>query len=188
MKLTLKDLATVSAGQFFRPVNNGTLRYILAKNIGDNGEFIYSSTPTLLNDDQTSKHILTPGDIVFISKGTKNIATLITSTLQPSVASSSLFVIRMMQTNLHKILPEYLVWYLNSERAQAFFKSQQRGSDLQYISKGTLQALEISLPNTKQQHAIVHIAKLRIEEKRIFERIQKLKESKLQQQISNALN
>jgi restriction endonuclease S subunit len=56
-----------------------------------------------------------------------------------------------------KILPEFLVWYLNSQISQKFYAANQEGSALPYISRKTLDSLSVPLPELEKQHQIVKL-------------------------------
>jgi hypothetical protein len=55
--------------------------------------------------------MLKDGDVLFAAKGTKNFAAVFENHNEPSVASTSFFVIRPTDK---KVLPQYLAWFLNN--------------------------------------------------------------------------
>ena len=131
------------------------------------------------------KHLLIDGDVLFAAKGTKNFAAVFENHNEPSVASTSFFVIR--PTN-EKVLPQYLAWFLNNHTTQTLLKSQAIGTSIPSISKQVLENLEITVPGLETQKAILQITKLRNKEKSLKQKIETLKDIKINQQLLQAIN
>ncbi|MBK9301092.1 MAG: restriction endonuclease subunit S [Bacteroidetes bacterium] len=104
---------------------------------------------------------------------------------EPSVASTSFFVIRPADK---KILPQYLAWFLNNHTTQTLLKGQAIGSSIPSISKQVLDNLEITVPSIETQATILKITKLRNKEKALKQKIEILREKQIQQQIIQAIN
>lgn len=138
----------------------------------------------LLSAYISQKHLLKNGDVLFAAKGTKNFAAVFENHNEPSVASTSFFVIR--PTN-NKVLPQFLAWFLNNHTTQTLLKGQAIGTSIPSISKQVLENLEIPVPPIKTQKAIVEISKLRNKEKSLKQKIEALREKQIQQQIINAI-
>jgi restriction endonuclease S subunit len=122
--------------------------------------------------------------VLFAAKGTKNFAAVFENHNEPSVASTSFFVIRPTDK---KLLPQYLAWVLNSHTTQTLLKGQAIGTSIPSISKQVLENLEIAVPSIETQKAILQITKLRNEEKLLKQKIEVLREKQIQQQIINAI-
>lgn len=138
----------------------------------------------LLSAYISQKHLLKNGDVLFAAKGTKNFATVFENFNEPSVASTSFFVLRPTDK---KVLPDYLAWVLNSHTTQTLLKSQAIGTSIPSISKQVLENLEIAVPSIEMQNAILQITKLRNKEKSLRQKIETLREKQIQQQIINAI-
>jgi restriction endonuclease S subunit len=100
------------------------------------------------------------------------------------VASTSFFVIRLRDKT---ILPAYLAWYLNSNKAQQELKAQAIGTGIPSISKQVLEMLELNVPTLEKQEAVLKISTLFEREKRIRIEIELLREHQIQQYIINAI-
>ena len=135
-----------------------------------------------------SRHLLRDGDILFAAKGAKNFAALYNSENKLAVASTSFFVIRLTDAIRTKLLPEFLVWFINNPPSLKLLKDQAIGTAIVSISKSVLADLEIPIPGVAQQKAILKIAELRNKERKIKSEIENLKEKQVQHAVRNALN
>lgn len=187
MKTALTNIATIHTGIFVKPALKGEIVYLQAKHFDENGLIRAALHPDLKLDNLTQKHLLRHGDVLFAAKGTKNFAAWYESKNQPSVASTSFFVIRVQENFSNKILPEFLVWLINHPTAQKFLKGKAIGTSIVSISKTVLEELEISIPDVQTQKAILKINQLHNTEKRLKQQIETLREKQIQQQIINAI-
>jgi restriction endonuclease S subunit len=87
-----------------------------------------------------------------------------------------------------KVLPQYLAWFLNNHTTQTLLKGQAIGTSIPSISKHVLENLEITVPNIEIQKAILQITKLRNKEKSLKQKIETLKDMKINQQLFQAIN
>lgn len=184
LKTTLSHIASIQTGVFAKPVADGEIVYLQARYFDESGQLNGLAHPDLKANDINEKHVLKPGDVLFAAKGSKNFASVIKEHNPPSVASTSFFVIRLKD---HKVLPEYLAWFMNNAGTQQFLKSTALGSSMASISKGVLENLEILAPDLQTQHSILNITSLRKREKQLRQQIESLQEIILQQKIINAI-
>lgn len=184
MKALIKDITHIQTGLFAKPSGIGELVYLQSKHFDEYGQLNAVLHPDLLADGISEKHLLKDGDVLFAAKGTKNFAAVFENHNEPSVASTSFFVIRLANK---KLLPQYLAWVLNSRTMQAMLKGQAIGTSIPSISKQVLENLEIVIPSIATQKAILQITKLRNKEKLLKKKIEILREKQLQQQIINAI-
>lgn len=187
MKTTLKHIAIIQTGFFAKPVSKGEIVYLQAKHFDEHGKLNSKLHPDLKLDNITEKHLLIPGDVLFAAKGTKNFAAWFESKNMPSVASTSFFVIRLYNNFQNKILPEYLVWFINHPISQSFLKANAIGTSIVSISKVVLEKLEVSIPDLQTQKDILKISHLRNTEKNLKKQIEILREKQIQQLIINAI-
>ncbi len=185
MKTTLKDIVTIQTGVFAKPSKDGEVVYLQARHFNEGGILLESLHPDLMFGDFNEKHLLNVGDILFAANGTKNFATVFQNHYPTSVASTSFFVIRLLDPN---ILPDYLAWFLNQPDSQQTLKSFARGTSIASISKAVLEELEISIPDLNTQELILKISRLWNMEKELKQQIEGLREKQIQQLIINALN
>ena len=179
----MKNIATIQTGVFAKPIPNGKIIYLQAKHFDENGELKETLYPDLNVENKIIKHLLKKGDILFAAKGTKNFAAWYENDNIPAVASTSFFVVRLMDKN---VLPGYLTWFLNHPNTQAVLKAQARGSSIVSISKAVLSELEIPVPDLIRQKLILKIFKLRNREKKLNQKIEILRETYIQEELIKA--
>ena len=184
MKTLIKDITNIQTGLFAKPAGIGEVVYLQSKHFDEYGQLHSALQPDLLAERISDKHLLKDGDVLFAAKGTKNFAAVFENHNEPSVASTSFFVIRTVDK---KVLPQYLAWFLNNHTTQTLLKGQAIGTSIPSISKQVLENLEITVPNIEIQRAILQITKLRNKEKSLKQRIDTLREKLIQQQIINAI-
>lgn len=167
-RIKLSNLATLQFGFYAKPIDSGSIGYILARHF-DGDSFLLSGTDTFLNAAEVSEsHLLQLGDVLFVGKGNRNFAWAYTEELGLAVASSIFFVIRVNTTLVN---PEYLAILLNSRNYQSIFQQMGAGSKIPSIRKSELESLEIKLPSLEQQMKIVEFNALHIAEETLRRRI-----------------
>lgn len=184
MKTTLNHITSIQTGVFAKPVQKGKITYLQAKHFNENGEVIETLYPDLNTDSKINKHLLKEGDILFAAKGTKNFAALYENDDTPAVASTSFFVIRLHD---NKVLPGYLVWFLNHPSTQTLLKGHARGTSMAFISKAVLSEVEVSIPSIQRQELVLKVFKLRNKEKKLKQQIENLREKEIQHLLINAI-
>jgi len=185
LKVLIKDITHIQTGLFAKPSGMGELVYLQSKHFDEFGQLHTILHPDLIADGISEKHLLKDGDVLFAAKGTKNFAAVFENHNEPSVASTSFFVIRPTDK---KLLPQYLAWVLNSHSTQIVLKGQAIGTSIPSISKQVLENLEIAVPSIETQKAILQITKLRNKEKSLKKEIDVLRDRFLNQQLSKAIN
>lgn len=176
MKALIKDITNIQTGLFAKPAGIGELVYLQSKHFDEYGQLLSTLQPDLMAEGISEKHLLKDGDVLFAAKGTKNFAAVFENHNEPSVASTSFFVIRPTDK---KLLPQYLAWVLNNHTTQALLKGQALGTSIPSISKHVLENLEISVPSIETQKAILQITKLRNKEKSLKQKIETLREKQI---------
>lgn len=185
MKHILKDIVIIRTGLFSKPSGKGEVVYLQSKHFDEDGQLQGVLYPDLKADGISKKHLLQEGDVLFAAKGTKNFATVFENHNEPTVASTSFFVIRISD---NKVLPQYLAWFLNNHSTQTLLKGQAIGTSILSISKQILENLEISVPDIEIQQAILQIIKLRNKEKSLKQEIEVLRDKLINQQLFEIMN
>jgi restriction endonuclease S subunit len=177
LKEKLKNIAGIQTGLFARTVPQGDVGFLQAKHFDFNGLIIGDIHPELIRTESMERHLLQPGDVLFAAKGTRNFATIYEIQNLPCVASTSFFLIRIRNNN---ILPEYLAWYLNHPITLQLIKSQAIGSSIVSIAKPVLEELEVLIPDSKTQNAVLEISRLRTKEKLLKKQIEDFRDQQIQ--------
>jgi restriction endonuclease S subunit len=112
-------------------------------------------------------HRLVAGDIVFRSRGTKVICSLVPELPLQTLLAAPLFRIRATDSAID---PLYLAWYIN-QLGRSHLESRSEGSDLKMVSVQSIKELEVVVPNRRLQANVVEIAALAREELQLVEAI-----------------
>ena len=160
MQIPLENISQISTGQTFRGrVKNdvdGNIMVIQMKDINNTFTSISKSPHFVKQDEVSEKQLLQKGDLLFLAKGNNNF-TVVFNSDQKAVAVSLFFVIR---PDMSKIIPEYLAWYLNQNKAQAFFEQRKTTGLVGNIKKAALEDIIIEVPPIQIQEKIAYINKL----------------------------
>ncbi|MBO6584745.1 MAG: restriction endonuclease subunit S [Gracilimonas sp.] len=187
--MKLKEIAEISTGYSFRTKikhhPSGETKVIQMGDVDKYEGILVEKLQTLRDfDPRNDRYFLKAGDVIMISKGYNIDAFVIPENLGRAVTINSFLV---MKPDLHRILPEYLAWFLNSKRAQYFFKEMAAGTNVPNLSIKALEALEVVLPSLDEQQRIANLDTLKRREiylhKEIAAKKEQLIDELLQQQI-----
>lgn len=188
LKTALQNIATIQSGIYVTTEFSGEIVYLQANNFNEDGQLSTTLVPNLFLTNQTQRHLLQPGDILFAAKGTKNFATVYEEHNGPCVASSTFLVIRLKEDLKDKVKPDFIAWFINHPNTQKWLKANAIGSALPSISKTVLSGLDISIPAMSIQKSILKIDALRLREKQLQNQLINLKDIYVQHLLQNALN
>ncbi len=172
MFLKLKDIATVSSRVTFRSrievSNDGGVRVIQMKDLGDDN-FVHLGESIHIGHTKPKPNQLTkPGDIIFRSRGQTNTAALLQEDAENTIVAAPLFRVR---PDITKVVPEFLLWWINQPSSQAYLNSRAEGTMLKMVSKQALEELAVSLPPLAQQYQAAEFFGLSMKEQRLLEAI-----------------
>jgi restriction endonuclease S subunit len=187
LKILLKHISVIQTGVFAKTVTEGDMAYLQVKHFDEYGVLFSSLLPDLNRENLAGKHLLKTGDILFSAKGAKNFASCYVEGNIHAVASTSFFVVRVKENYNNKIIPEYLVWFLNNPITLRLLKDQAIGTSIPSISKTVLEKLEVPIPDLNTQKIILQINQFRDRERELKQQIENLREKQIQQQIFNAI-
>lgn len=153
----LKDIANISTGYTFRskiePNDDGNYFVIQSRDLTDS--FVLSDEGLIktLVKSVSQASLVKNDDIILSSRGKYKAAILTVN--QPTVASSSVFLIRIKDKK--EILPEYLGIYLNSYQAQLQLEKLTTNSYIKSLPKSNLKELKIKIPDLRKQEQIISL-------------------------------
>ena len=124
-----------------------------------------SRNPDWLEDD----------DILFVGRGSRFFAVHVKNVKERSVASPHFYVLRNKSSD--RVMPEFLVWYLNSQTAQKFYTTYQDGSALPYINRTALSELPLKLPDIEMQRKIVNTYECWHKQRQLLEELTETKDA-----------
>lgn len=191
MQLLLDEIADVRMGLTLRgadaakrTVEEGP-HYLRISDLSEGGKLVISEVqpidPAL---DADHRHRVKAGDIVLANRGTRMTAASVPENLD-AIASSQLFVVRLKSP---KILPSFLLAFLNLHSTQDHLRSHARGTYVQTLSIAILRSLEVPLLPLEAQRKIASLSELADEERRLIAELSQKRSQFLNQSISRLLS
>lgn len=144
---------------------DGTHQIIMAKHLTEGAAYRYRDehelrmTPT----GNVDKYVVNAGDVLFVSRGTKNHSVVVESVPANTLASSTLYVLKIKPG----IDPAYVAWYLNQAAAQAAISQVRTGAGTPIVQRSVFTEMAIPLPELSLQHQIVRLGDLMARERQI---------------------
>jgi restriction endonuclease S subunit len=181
----LSSLAGIQTGYARGRVEDnpqGAFCVVSQGDITEEGDVRTDNLPRTDDLDPSEHHVLVPGDVLFVPRGTSHPAALVGDDLGRAVASSQLYVLRTGEA----LLPGFLAWYLNQERAQTYFSTLGRGTNIQSVNKKILGELSVPVPPRERQRAIAHVAALSRREADLARRIHDCRRTLIQHLLLEA--
>lgn len=177
MKQRIKDIADIQIGYQFREkpdmASDSTHQFIQAKDIDRSNDHsldvstLYHVTPKR----NAGKYKVNNGDVIFLSKGRRNYATLVEGLQRniKTIVAGYFFILRLKTDG---ILPKYLAWAINQPPAQNYLQTVSRGSGMPFIPKDAFASLEIDIPAIKTQELILKLHELSLRERALLKRLE----------------
>lgn len=139
-----------------------------------------------------ARYSLRPGDLLFVSRGTTNIAVPLTEqTVRPFpdhwddlIPAYTFYILR---PDLNRVLPEYLAWFINQPPAQAYLTQQSRGTLVKLMPKSLFEELEVPIPPLAVQRQVMEIEDLRAYEEGLLKRLIAARQRLVQQACLSAI-
>lgn len=186
-KVLLGEVAQLFVGYPFRntcvPGEQGLLTCFL-KDVDANGVLNVGALKRVEGTTPNATHVAKEGDAVFRSRGVNFVAALV-----PQLSEGLLVAAPMIRIEVEKdvLLPEYLVWFINSSYGEAYFKEFAKGTAMPLISKSVLEKMPVKLPSLESQKNIVDLVELNKREQRLLSEIATKKNLILETEITNYL-
>lgn len=113
-----------------------------------------------------TRYEVRPGDLLFMSRGTRNLAWEIGRVPEPSLAPVSFYILRPGTD----VLPGYLVWYLNHPGTQAAIGQFRTGAGTPIVQRAAFAELSVTLPPLEVQRTIAALDGLMAAERELLAR------------------
>lgn len=186
MKKKLKDIADIRTGYQFRgKVSASEDANVSVIQIKDVDEFLVVHTSDLVpvKVDNPEPYLVSQGDVLFLSRGHRQYATLLTEPVHDTMATGYFFVIRPKAA---VIRPSFLAWTINQPDFQESMRPFVRGSHIPLVSKMDFQNITIQIPPLAVQDRIMTFQSLFERERQLSAAIQ-VKRQQLVQAVSRNL-
>lgn len=155
----LKEISDIRTGYSFRakiePDSEGNILVVQLKELSDENTIDISTAVKINMQDVSDNYLLQKDDLVFRSRGMDSTAAIMNITTNNVILSAPFQRIRIRDTS--RILPEYLLWYINSKDAQTYFSANKTGTSVSMISTAVLAGLPVIVPSVEIQKKIVEI-------------------------------
>ncbi|MBP5329712.1 MAG: restriction endonuclease subunit S [Spirochaetaceae bacterium] len=155
----LKEIADIRTGYSFRsklePDLEGNILVVQLKELSDKNTIDISTAVKINMQDVSDNYLLQKDDLVFRSRGMDSTAAIMDISSNNVILSAPFQRIRIHDTS--KIIPEYLLWYINSKDTQSYFSANKTGTSVTMISTAVLAVLPVIVPPVEIQKKIVEI-------------------------------
>lgn len=155
----LKDIADIRTGYSFRaklePDSEGNILVVQLKELSDKNTIDISTAVKINMQNVSENYLLLKGDLVFRSRGMDFTAAIMDISADNIILSAPFQRIRLQDTA--KIIPEYLLWYINNKDSQSYFSANKTGTSATMISTAVLADLPVIVPPVEIQKNIVEI-------------------------------
>jgi hypothetical protein len=208
-KYKLREIAEIAIGYQHREkvshVEHGSHRLIQGKDILRSEELADDSDDCsgwrVLTQEldrvtpkgDASRYRIQPGDLLFVSRGTTNIAVpLVEPFIRPMPFDWDTlipaYVFYILRPDRQRVLPEYLAWFINQPPSQAFLARHSRGTLVKLLPKGVFEELEVPVPPLETQRRIVGLEHLRAREEFLLKQLADARRRLVQQTCLAAVN
>lgn len=165
--------ATLRGRDATRPVPNGRFQILRIGDISQDGHLLTDKFDRIEPNESISQELfLRSGDVLFPNRGTRTTAFTYRLDQGHTVVGAQFFILR---PDTHRVLPEYLAWFLRTEEMAKYFEGHRRGTYVKIIQRSALTDLAMPLPPLDVQQRIVDAAELAVIERNLTERLADLK-------------
>ncbi|HED14318.1 MAG TPA: hypothetical protein ENI62_11815 [Gammaproteobacteria bacterium] len=172
IRADLKSIADIQVGYQARDrvkeSTRGTHYLIQSKDFDSLHRLHPENLITFFPERNPENYSVRKKDVLFQARGVEHFAYCIEDDLSDTLAAGSFYILRMQSKEL---LPLYLAWWLNQAKAQAWLRTQARGTGISFISKHTLSRLQITIPPLTIQKKVVKIVTLARREQFLLDRL-----------------
>lgn len=169
-KFGLGDVANIRAGHPFRgaveAIDGGSVAVVQMKDIQANGQIDWSATVRTELVGRKEPDWLKPGDLLFVSRGSRYHAAHVDQPLPLAVCGAHLFHLTVRDPGV--VLPAFLAWQIGQQPVQRQLQQAASGSHQLSVAKPALEALVITVPSMRIQRLLVDIADRALREKSLL--------------------
>ena len=159
--VTLSELVIIQAGYPFRgaiqSIPTGSVKAVQAKDISELGVLCCDDLILTELSGKREADWLKQGDILFIAKGARHVASFVDRDLERTTCAPSLFLLHIKPQWLDLVDPLFITWQLNQMPLQQYFQRSAEGSMQISIRKPVLAAAPIALPDLQTQRTIAKL-------------------------------
>lgn len=165
---------------------NGDLRVVQLKDMENDYSDIGDDCIFVDGSGIKEKYYLEVGDILFISKGANNFATVYD--LKDGVATVASSVFYVIKVDASKANPYYVAWYINKKKVQQYFTTHASGTYSLSINKEVVEDIPVILPPLDIQRKIAKVAELAKKEQYIYTTLKEKRNQLIEAQLLKVIN
>jgi hypothetical protein len=159
-QIPLREMARISAGHPIRGaadrLEGGGVALLQIRDIDAETGIDWASALHVTPPGKRKPDYLIPGDVIFTSRGARNLAVTVMDVPCPAICAPNLFVIRVDRAS--PCLPEYLAWFMNQRPAQDYFMRSATGTSILNIRREVIEQLIVFVPSLHRQRAIIEFS------------------------------
>lgn len=182
MEVTLDQIAEIRTGHPFRgsikEVSSGNGYVIQTRDQDSDGLVAWDSLVCTEVSGRKEPDWLRDGNVIFSARGSRNLASVITNVVKPTVCSPHFFVMEVLDSN--QVLSSFLAWQLNQPTLQKYFHQCAEGSVQVSIRKTELEKAPLTIPPLEQQRLVMRLAERALREKQIHQRLIELRQQEIE--------
>lgn len=147
----------------------GTHQVILARRVAEGTPYVYDPADELrvVPARDARRYLVRAGDVLFISRGTRNIAVRIESIPERTIVPLTFYVLRAGE----ELDPGYLAWCINQPPVQAAIAQVRTGGGAPQVPRPALGDIRIPIPLLDVQRKIARLGSLMGRERQLTERL-----------------
>lgn len=160
-----------------------TYKLITLKNIEDNGAFNEEPFEPFESNDQLDEGYFTEEGDILVKLSYPHTTVHIDKSKSGLLVPSYFAIIKLITSNY---IPEYITWYLNSDKAKKELIKSQTGTAMSTTNKTILSSIDIKKIPIEDQKRIGKIQELYLKERKLLDRLIEEKE-KYYKAVTNKL-
>jgi hypothetical protein len=150
--------------------SDGTYQIIMARHLEEGVPYRYQPghAMRMTPERNAERYLVKPGDVLFISRGTRNIAAEIESVPDTTISTATFYQLKVAK---ERVLPAFLAWTINQPPFQAQLDEIRTGAGTPMIPRSAFAQIEVPVPDLSTQKIIVELARLQSRERALVSRL-----------------
>ncbi len=172
-RVPLGELAGIKAGYPFRgsieEIPEGPVRAVQMKDMDPVDGVRWQGVARTRLGGRREANWLLPGDMLFVSRGSRFYAVCLDATPERAVCGPHLFHVRVKPGSA--VIPAFLAWQINQPPFQRELRRTAEGSSQLSLRRPVLEGLPVGIPSEADQQRIVNLVRLAHRERQLQARL-----------------
>jgi len=188
--LSLKNVVDIHPGYPFRGAikdfPDGNVRVVQMRDVDKQAQVDWATTLRTELPGKRKPVWLLAGDVIFLLRGSHNIAIHLREVPAWAVISPHFFLLRIKEEG--GLLPAFLAWQMNQRPAQRYFNASAEGTFQRSIRRAVLEDLRVNVPPLDVQERVLDMAETATKEIAVLKKLIANREDMMDAIASNILN